>query len=1338
MDSLSPLYFFPSPSIVPWTYSLWNLLFLVLLSSGFVPLNFYLPVLEFSELIAFQFPLLSFQLLPKYPNSYIGAFISTMADNTRMKELQTAITAMTVTMKQMSDDTERRHAEYLQHRASDLSRLDRVEVHLQQSSASSSGSNSTASSTPFQVRNVKLDFPRFDGSDVLHWIFKAEQFFEYYSTPDAQRLTIAAVHMEKDVVPWFQMRARDNPFQSWLGLTRALELEFGPTPYDSPRTSLFKLAQTTIVSSYYLQFTALANRSDGLTPDAILDCFVSGIRPEIKRDVLAQSPKSLSKAYALAKLFEEKYPAQTEEKYPTRSKPFPAAASTRPFNHNPNSPTRNYKLPPLLPTPNLKPKPPPTKSPTVRNMSPAEMQLRRDKGLCFTCDEKFSFSHRCPNRQYLLLQMDDDESTTSEDNSQEVPTIETEEVETPAAPDHHLSLNALHGSTGVGTMRFQGHIQGKPVQILLDSGSSDNFLQPRLAKFLQLPIEPVSQFKVLVGNGQNLEVAGLVRNVQVAIQGHTIALPVYLLALTGADLVLGAPWLATLGPHIADYKALSIKFHMDNTFVTLYGERSKTPSPAHYHHIKRLSSTNAIAESFYLHFIDAQITEKCSVPVPEAIDPSLHTILSKYMSVFQSPTGLPPRRNQDHTIPLLPGSTPVKVKPYRYAHSQKSQIEKMVSEMLQQGIIQPSSSPFSSPVLLVKKKDGSWRFCTDYRALNAITIKDSFPIPTVDELLDELFGANYFSKLDLLSGYHQILVKPEDCHKTAFRTHQGLYEWLVMPFGISNAPASFQSLMNDVFRKQLRRSVLVFFDDILVYSPSWQAHLSHLEEVLQLLQSHSLFAKLSKCCFGMKQIDYLGHTVSGQGVAMDCSKVQAVLAWPTPSNLKQLRGFLGLTGYYRRFIQGYASVASPLTDLLKKDSFKWNEHTQLAFEELKQALTTAPVLRLPDFTKPFVLETDASGLGIGAVLSQAKHPIAFFSKKLSPRMQKQSAYVRELYAISEVISKFRHYLIGHQFIIRTDQKSLKALSDQAIQTPEQQTWLHKFRGYNFTIEYKPGKDNIAADALSRSLLLSLSSPQPALIQQIQQAGNHDTKYTALVTQCLQNLAPENYAIRQGLLYWKDRLVIPDVPELITSILQEFHSSPLGGHSGITRTKARVSAQFFWPTLHKDVTQFISTCLVCQQAKATTILPAGLLQPLPIPSQIWEDVAMDFVTGLPSSNGYTVLFVVIDRLSKYCHLTPLRSDYSSISVAHAFLHSVVKLHGFPKSIVSDRDKVFLSKFWQHLFKLSGTTLNMSTAYHPQSDGQSEALNKCIELYLRCFTTDNPKTWCKLLPLGRILV
>jgi hypothetical protein len=367
---------------------------------------------------------------------------------------------------------------------------------------------------------------------------------------------------------------------------------------------------------------------------------------------------------------------------------------------------------------------------------------------------------------------------------------------------------------------------------------------------------------------------------------------------------------------------------------------------------------------------------------------------------------------------------------------------------------------------MVLKKEGSWRMCPDFRALNKLTIKDKFPIPVIDDLLDELSGAQFFTKLDLRSGYHQIRMKEYEIPKMAFCTHDGHYEFLVMPFGLCNAPSTFQSLMNHVFRSFLRHFVLVFFDDIVIYRKTWKDHLNHVDQVLSLLAWHQLFLKQSKCAFGASEVEYLGHLVGKDGVRVDRKKIEAMQDWPHPKTLKILRGFLGLTGYYRKFVKNYGKIAAPLTALLKKNSFTWTPTAAQAFQTLKMAMCTTSVLALPDFTKTFVLECNTSRKCIGAILMQVGRPLAFTSKQLSEKNLGKPIYEKEMLAILHEVELWRPYLLGQRFQIKTDHQSLKYFLEQRISSQEQQKWVTKLFGYDYEIIYKKGKDNVVADALS--------------------------------------------------------------------------------------------------------------------------------------------------------------------------------------------------------------------------------------------------------------------------------
>jgi len=654
--------------------------------------------------------------------------------------------------------------------------------------------------------------------------------------------------------------------------------------------------------------------------------------------------------------------------------------------------------------------------------------------------------------------------------------------------------------------------------------------------------------------------------------------------------------------------------------------------------------------------------------------------------------------------------------------------------MLAQGIIRPSSSPFSSPVLLVKKPDQSWRFCVDYRALNDQTIKDKFPIPLVEELLDELKGAKFFTKIDLRSGYHQVRMHVDDIKKTAFRTHQGLFEFLVMPFGLTNAPATFQALMNEVLGPFLRRFVLVFFDDILIYSSTWIDHLKHVKAVFQLLRQHHLCVKRTKCSFGDSSVAYLGHVISEQGVNMDPSKVAAVEAWPRPRTLRALRGFLGLTGYYRKFIASYGAVAAPLTALLKREAFMWSDDAERAFVDLKRALMTAPLLQLPDFSKKFVVDCDASGSGFGAVLHQGDGAIAYFSRAVAPQHAKLPAYERELIGLVKAVKHWRPYIWGRPFTVRTDHWSLKFLLDQRLTTIPQHTWVSKLFGYDFSVEYRPGKQNVAADALSRRdetapALHSISSPAFTIFDELRAELSTNQQAQQQRDQIAAGTAPAGWTEVDGLLLFQGKAFVPDASDLWPQLLEDAHGM---GHEGIQKTLHRLRASFYNSHMARLVREFVKSCIVCQRNKSQHLHPAGLLQPLPVPHGVWSDIAMDFVEGFPKVGGKSVILTIVDRLSKYAHFIALSHPYSANSVARAFFENIVRLHGFPCSIVTDRDPVFTSNFWSELFRLAGVKLHMSSAFHPQTDGQSEVTNRTIVMYLRCLAGDRPRSWLQWLP------
>jgi hypothetical protein len=487
----------------------------------------------------------------------------------------------------------------------------------------------------------------------------------------------------------------------------------------------------------------------------------------------------------------------------------------------------------------------------------------------------------------------------------------------------------------------------------------------------------------------------------------------------------------------------------------------------------------------------------------------------------------------------------------------------------------------------------------------------------------------------------------------------------------------------------------------------------------------------------------LGHVISKEGMAMDATKVAAVQSWPQPRSARGLRGFLGLSGYYRHFIKDYGTIAAALTQLLRKEGFRWSEEAGMALSALKAALCSAPVLQLPDFAVTFFVDCDASGFGFGAVLHQDGRPIAFFSRPFAAGHLKTAAYERELIGLVQAVRHWRPYLWGRAFVVRTDHYALKFMLDQRLSTIPQHHWVSKLFGYDFSVEYRPGKGNGVADALSRrdgdvplladvpeagAFMSDLSTPAFQLYDDIRQELAADEALRQHRDAAATGELGLAWTVRDGLVLYEGHVYVPAASACLDDVLQLAH---IGRHEGIQRTLQRLWQHFHVEHDRRIVGDFVRSCPTCQRNKMETLHP-GLLQPLPVPSRICADISIDFVEALPKVHGKSVLLTVVDRFSKYAHFIALGHPYTVSSVARAFFQEIVCLHGFPESIVSDRDPVFTGHVWRDLFRHVSVKLRMSTAFHPQTDGQSEVVNKIITMYLRCLTGDRPRDWLDWLP------
>ncbi|GAA5908929.1 hypothetical protein JCM5296_006825, partial [Sporobolomyces johnsonii] len=671
--------------------------------------------------------------------------------------------------------------------------------------------------------------------------------------------------------------------------------------------------------------------------------------------------------------------------------------------------------------------------------------------------------------------------------------------------------------------------------------------------------------------------------------------------------------------------------------------------------------------------------------------------------------------------------------------------KRMLDEHLAAGRLRPSTSPYASAAFVVPKKDphADPRWVNDYRGINSNTVKDRTPLPLTDVVLGDAALARFWGKIDMTNAFFQTLVAEEDVAKTAIKTPWGLFEWTVMPQGLCNAPATHQARVNEALRHLIGVCCQAFVDDIIIYSKTLEEHERNCRAVLSSLRAAGLYCSRKKTDLFTTRTEFLGHIISRDGLEADPSKTEKIKNWARPRTVSQVRGFLGVVQYLRKFIPKLADQTAVLTPLTKKGLTNvegmWTDKEERAFQEIKRIVTSLPVLRPVDQDgAPLWLMTDASKVGVGAVLLQGEDwktasPCGFYSRQYIAAEKNYPTHEQELLAIIAALKVWRVDLLGVHFRILTDHDTLRHFQTQATLSKRQARWTETLADYDYELAYVPGKENAVADALSRFSFPVEAAVAVCGISTVSLSQETLTRITAgyaedsFCSQILRNLkSSPSFSRRGGVLYFEDsRIVVPKIKELQEALLHDAHDAL--GHLGPRKTALALSASFYWPGLTRDVLRYVQSCDGCQRFKARTTRRTGELHPLPVPLKAFSDVALDFVGPLPVSEGYDMLLTMTDRLTGYSRLLPCRSKDGAKEIAERVFRGWYCLFGLPERLVSDRDKLFTSKFWRALHARVGLHLQMSTAFHPETDGRSERTNKTAIQVLRQYVTRQQKDW-----------
>jgi transposase InsO family protein len=927
----------------------------------------------------------------------------------------------------------------------------------------------------------------------------------------------------------------------------------------------------------------------------------------------------------------------------------------------------------------------------------------------------------------------------------------------PSSPEEVVGhLRMIDGKEGQPWLTFDAEVMGRPVRVFADSGASHRYMSKRVADRLHLQIAPQKGMINLEG-GKRIPLLGSVRVTWH--KGRFSETSEFMVLSMEHDVILGQDFWVQYRA-VPDYDSYGLRVLVEGEAIVLCGlgrqmqlrvlqseyDGVQLPLMVGGRTITHGLTTGYFTDTFL--YIVRKRPEYREVPIehPTTGIPELDRELGELLKVLR--TDLtdepPPSRWADHKIELLPGARPVNRSPFSLSTSQIQEQTRQIEYLYARGMVQPSISPWGAPVLFAKKKDGTWRMCIDYRALNSLTVRNGYPLPKIQDCLDVIGNAKYFTKIDLTSGYWQIAVAPEDREKTAFNTRTGKWEFCVMPFGLTNAPATFQALMNETLRPYLDKFVVVYLDDILIFSRTKEEHYKHVQMVFEKLAAEKLYAKPAKCVFATQDVEFCGHTIRNGRVYLDNGKVRTIQEWPVPKTVHDVRSFMGLCSYYRRFVKNFAHIAGPLYDLIegpeRNKQVEWHAGCELAFQALKTVITSDLVLIQPDTQREFIIETDASDFGWGAVLLQVasydgkEHPVAFESKKFTSAECNYPTHERELLAIKNALRKWKCYVEnGLTTTVRTDHAGLQYLKTTTTASGRLARWLAEFGEYNLDIRYKPGTEMTVADALSRRQDYKLRTMNTAFEKAVENYFSNgslpkDKDELAELREHLPNLAKDDNT--EGIVRYTDPYTARSAPfvpvwgraDLLNHLHREY------GHIGELPMTDLLRTRGWWPQVTKDIRHYVSYCKECQLAAR----PRDKRRDVQHPSHEWQETrtqpfecwGLDLIGMLPkTANGNRWIITAIDYATGWAEAEAVPEATAEV-LAEFVRRRIYRQYGAPREIITDRGINLWAPAMEQLFKRLRSKHRGTTIYHPRTNGMVERLNGVLGAMLTKYLVNEP--------------